>query len=173
MKNLFLTLAAVLLPVTGICEEPPAVIQIGREVVKEGRVAAHRKVEADWTRAFRKAKFPYHYLALEAMSGAGEVWFVSGYPSFAAIEDGDAQIEKGSLKNDMDLLDARDGEVRASSRSMIAVYRKDMSYHPERASLGKTRYMAVNTFRVKLGHTGDFVAGSKMLKTSLLGLPFM
>src|SRR4051812_3502906 len=121
-------------------EEPPAVLQIGREVVKEGRSAAHRKVEADWSRSFRKANFPYHYLALEAMTGPGEAWFLSAYPSFAAMEDADAQFEKGPLKNEMDLLDARDGEVRASSRSMIAVYRKDMSYHPERWIPGKTRY---------------------------------
>jgi hypothetical protein len=44
---------------------------------------------------------------------------------------------------------------------MIAVYRKDMSYHPERAHLGKARYMSVRTFRLKLGHEADFIAGSK------------
>jgi hypothetical protein len=157
-----LTLAAAIFPSTAICAEPPGVMQIIREAVKEGRGAAHRKVETDWSRAFRRAKFPYHSLALETMTGTNEVWFLLSYPSFAAIEESDNLIEKGPLKNEVEMLEARDGELRSSSRSMIAVYRKDMSYHPERANLGKTRYMAVNTFRVKLGHTGDFVAGSKM-----------
>ena len=61
--------AACLFPIAALCEDPPPVIQIGRESVKEGRAAAHRKVETDWARSFRRAKFPYHYLALESMTG--------------------------------------------------------------------------------------------------------
>ncbi len=137
-------------------------MQIGRESIKEGRAPAHRKVETDWARAFRRAKFPYHYLALETMTGANEVWFINSYPSFAAIEEGDKLVENGPLKNEFELLEARDGELRSNTRNMLAVYRKDMSYHPEKADLGKTRYMALTTFRVKLGHLGDFMAGSKI-----------
>src|SRR6266478_2183844 len=162
INTLSLTVAAVIFPLAAICAEPPAVMQIIREAVKEGRSAAHRKVETDWSRAFRKANFPYHALALETMTGTNEVWFLNSYPSFAAIEESDNLIEKGALKNEVEMLDARDGELRSSSRSMIAVYRKDMSYHPERANLGKTRYMTMTTFRVKLGRTGDFMAGSKL-----------
>ena len=162
IATLSLTLAAVVFPTAAICAEPPAVLQIIREAVKEGRGAAHRKVETDWSRAFRRAKFPYHSLALETMTGTTEVWFLLGYPSFAAVEESDNLIEKGPLKNEVEVLEARDGELRSNSRSMIAVYRKDMSYHPERANLGKTRYMAVTTLRVKLGHMGDFMAGSKI-----------
>lgn len=162
MKYSPLLAAACLFPIATLCEEPPPVIQIGRESVKEGRSAAHRKVETDWARAFRRAKYPYHYLALETMTGPSEVWFVSAYPSFAAIEEGDKLIESGPLKNEMDLLDARDGELRSASRSMIAIYRQDMSYHPDRANLAKARYMSVRTFRVKLGHEAEFLSGSKI-----------
>src|SRR6266849_6526865 len=123
ISTLSLTLVAVIFPLAAICADPPAVIQIGRESIKEGRSAAHRKVETDWARAFRRAKYPYHFLALETMTGANEIWFISGYPSFAAIEEGDRLIENGPLKNEFDLLDARDGELRATSRSMLAVYR--------------------------------------------------
>jgi hypothetical protein len=162
-----LTLAAAMFPVAAMCAEPPAVLQILRESLKEGRSAAHRKVESDWARTFRKAKFPYHYIALEAMTGAGnEVWFLEAYPSFAAIEESDKLIQSGALKSETEMLDARDGELRSNSRSLIAVYRKEMSYHPERSNLGKSRYMTVTTFRVKLGHEADFMAGSKLFQNA-------
>src|SRR5260370_36910166 len=98
--------AGVFFPLPATPAEPPAVIQIGRESIKEGRSPAHRKVETDWARAFRRAQFPYHYLALETMTGVNEVWFISTYPSFAAIEEGDKLIENGPLKNDFELLEA-------------------------------------------------------------------
>jgi len=160
-----LTLAAAVFPMTAMCADPPAVLQILRESLKEGRSAAHRKVEADWARTFRKAKFPYHYLALEAMTGAGnEVWFLEAYPSFAAMEESDQLINSGVLKSETEMLDARDGELRTNSRSLIAVYRKDLSFHPERSNIGKSRYVGVTTFRIKLGHEADFMAGSKIFQ---------
>ena len=161
-----------LFPTGAICADPPAVIQIGRELTKEGRSSAHQKVEADWARAFRKAKFPSHYLALTAMTGPGEVWFLSSYDSFAAMEQSDKLIESGALKNEMDLLEARDGEMRSSSRQMIAVYRKDLSYRPELTKVGSTRYMAISTFRLKLGHLPDFLEGSKHFRTAYEKLNF-
>src|SRR5207249_1971652 len=116
MPQLTLTFAAAIFPIAAICAEPPAVLQIGRESVKEGRSAAHRKVETDWARAFRKSKYPYHYLALEAMTGASnEVWFAIGYPSFSAMEESDNLMMKDPLKNEMELLEARDGELRSTS----------------------------------------------------------
>src|SRR4051794_41329268 len=44
--------------------EPPAVMGIIRESIKEGHSAAHEKVEADWAGAMRKHNFPYHDLGL-------------------------------------------------------------------------------------------------------------
>lgn len=46
---------------------------------------------------------------------------------------------------------------------MTEVYRKDLSYHQELANLGKTRFINIASYRVKLGHTEDLMAGSKML----------
>ena len=147
--------------------EAPAVIQISREMVKEGRAAAHEKVESDYAKTFRKANFPYHYLALSAMTGPGEVWFVMAYPSFAAVEKADKSLEGPALKNDLELLDGRDGELRSSSRSMYAVYRKDLSYHPEFANLAKTRYVSIGSYRVRLGHEAEFMEGGKMILSAL------
>jgi hypothetical protein len=143
---------------------PPAVIQISRETVKEGRGAAHRRVEQDYANAFRKNKYPFHYLGLSAVSGPNEALFLSAYPSFAAVEEGDKLSQKAPLKNDLELVEARDGELRSESRSMTAVFRKDLSYMPATAlPVGKFRYVMIDNYRVRLGQNDGFVAGAKAI----------
>ena len=142
--------------------KPAPVLQIDREAIKEGRAAAHEKVEADWAAAMRKANFPEHYIALAAVSGTSEVWFVIPMPSFAAAEEYDKAEEKEPLKSTVALLDSRDGELRSGSRTLWAVYRPDLSYRAEKFNPGKTRYVAAGTYRVRLGREEDFTAGAKM-----------
>ncbi len=153
--------AACLLP--AFAQNPSAVLQITREVVKEGHSSIHEKTDTDFPQILRKSKFSYHVIALNSMSGANEVWFVIGYPSFEDVAKGGGEFDKQPLKGDFDLQDARDGEHRVSSRSMTAVYRKDLSYHPELAILGKTRFLTIGSYRIKLGHEEDMLAGSKTL----------
>ena len=141
--------------------EPPAVMGIIRETVKEGHTAAHEKVEADWSGAMRKHNFSYHDLALTSMTGPSEALFLLPFKSFADVEQANKEMQKAALKSEIDLLDARDGELRSSSRTIYAVYRKDMSYRPDLVNIGKTRYIGVTAFRLKLGHMDDFEAGSK------------
>lgn len=146
---------------SGQNHEPPAVMGIIREAVKEGHSAAHEKVEADWSGAMRKHNFPYHDLALTSMTGPAEALFLLPAKSFAEVEQASKEMQKPALRAEIDLLEARDGELRSSSRTMYAIYRKDMSYRPDLVNIGKTRYIGVSAFRLKLGHMEDFVAGSK------------
>ena len=144
--------------------DPPAVMQIGREAIKEGKGAAHRKVEQDFANAFRKNKFPYHYLGLSVESGPNEAVFLSAFPSFAAMEEEDALAQRAPLKNDLELVEARDGELRSESRSMTAVFRKDLSYMPATPlPVGKFRYMMIDSYRMRLGQNDRFQAGAKAL----------
>lgn len=145
-------------------DEPPAVIQITREMVKEGKGAAHRRVEQDYANAFRKNKYPFHYLALNTISGPNEAMFLSAYPSFAAMEESDKLSQKEPLKNDLELVEARDGELRTESRTVTAVFRKDLSYMPAKAlPVGKFRYMMIDNYRVRLGQNEGFLAGAKVI----------
>lgn len=143
---------------------PPAVIQITREVIKEGRGAAHRRVEQDYANAFRKNKFPFHYLGLSVESGPNEAVFLSAFPSFAAMEESGKLSQKAPLKNDLELVEARDGELRAESRTMTAVFRKDLSYMPANAlPVSKFRYVMIDNYRVRLGQNEAFTTGAKTL----------
>jgi len=62
---------------------PPKVITIFREEVKVGKGAAHEKFETNFVRASARAKWPTHYLAMTALSGPSEAWYLTGYDSFA------------------------------------------------------------------------------------------
>jgi hypothetical protein len=155
--------AGCVLPLCAQPTAPPPVLQITRETVKEGKGAAHRKVEQDYVNAFRKNKSPYNYIAFTTEAGSNEVWFASAYASFAALEESDKLSAKAPLKNDIELVEARDGELRSSSRTMTAVLQPDMSYTPANGlTIGKMRYLMIETFRVRLGHDEEFAAGGKM-----------
>jgi hypothetical protein len=143
---------------------PPAVLQIQREMNKEGKGAAHRKVEQEYTNAFRKNKVPYYYLGLSTESGPNEFLFLSAYDSFAAMEESDKVSQKEPLKNELQLLEARDGELRAESRGMTAVFRPDLSYMPANAlPVPKFRYVMIDNYRVRLGQNEGMMAGAKVL----------
>jgi len=141
--------------------KPAPVIEIYREAIKEGRTAAHEKVEADYAATFRRANHPAHYVALASISGLGEVWFVQPMPSFGANEDYEKASDKEPLKSALAMLDARDGELRATSRAIWAVFRPDLSYHAEKFAPAKARYVMAGMIRIKLGRDADFVAGAK------------
>ena len=143
--------------------KPAPVIKIDIETVKEGRSAAHEKVEAEWSATLRKAGAPMHYYGLDSLSGSSQVWFVQPMPSFAVNEEYERSNAKDPLKSSLDTLDSRDGELRTSSRRMWAVYRPDLSYKPESVNLAKTRFVDVATYRIKLGKDEDLAAGAKAI----------
>jgi len=152
-----------LAPVVAQEERGPApVIQIIREAVKEGKGPVHEKTEAEFVRAMRKAKFPGYYYGMTASSGSNEAWFINVYPSFAAAEEYQKEMQKEPLKSEFELADSHDGTLRDSTRTMWAVYRPDMSYRPEKFEVAKAHYVAVGTMRVKLGKEEDFADGAKM-----------
>jgi hypothetical protein len=148
-------------------QDPSPVITLSREAIKEGRSSAHEKVEADWANAFRRAKYPYYYLGMTPMNGTSEVWFISMYQSFADIEKSDNMMDHLPLKNESDMLEARDGELRSGSSNEILVYRPDLSFHPTELPLGKYRYAVDTIYRVRLGHMQEFLDGSKLFLAAM------
>jgi hypothetical protein len=133
--------------------EPPAVVRVYVEQLKPGKAVAHETSESAFARAFAKANYPTHYLALSAMSGPEEVWFVEEFASFADVEKSLKAAEAPALKSDLKAAWAADGELLSGARSLMGVYRKDLSYRGEEAMAGlaKTRYVNVITVRLKTG----------------------
>jgi hypothetical protein len=131
---------------------PPPVIRIYVEQVRPGKNPAHEKSESAYARTFAKVNYPAHYIALDSMAGNNEAWFVESHASFAAVEKAEKAGEAATVKAELDQAMATDGEYLSGVRSLIGVYRGDLSYDPEGSpSMAKTRYMNVITVRIKMG----------------------
>lgn len=154
--------------VAPLCAQQPAgvpqVVTIIRETVKEGKGRAHERAEKAYADVFRKNKFPFHYMGMSASAGPNEVWFINTYPSFAAIEEADKLTNSEPLKQQIEAVEARDGEFRVRSQTITAIFRGDLSYLPAKMpALGKSRYVMISSYRLRLGREEEFMAGGKMI----------
>jgi hypothetical protein len=145
----------------GLPTTQPTFLHIIREEVKLGRSADHSRWEAGWPAAFEKAKFPDTYIALEAVTGPTEVWYVSPYASQAAYGESMAkQNADAALTAETERLSRGDAEFVSEANAIEAVARPDLSYgtFPDLAMM---RFWEITTFRVKPGHDEDFAAAAK------------
>lgn len=143
---------------------PPQVLTIFREEVKAGRGAAHERLEAGYVAAFRKAKWNTYSLAMTALAGNGDAWFMTGYPSLEAWEtDRRNQSKNAELVSEFDRLDEMDTQFRTSQRQMVARLREEMSYQPN-IDVAHMRYFNVITFRVRPGHDMQFADAVKLIR---------
>jgi hypothetical protein len=159
MKNAFLILLAVLPLHAQQPSGPPAVLRIFREDVKEGKGPAHEKTEAAFMQTAAKEKYPAHILGLTSLTGTAVAVFLEGHDTFASIADSQAVMDKPEFG----VLDAADAAVRVNQRSMLAVYRPDLSYAAGKISLPKMRFFNIETIRIRQGQGLAFVELGKML----------
>ena len=140
--------------------EPPKLLLIIREDIKEGKGAAHEQNEARFMRAAAAAKFPVNILGLQTITGTSQAWFLEPYDSFESIGKSRAAMQNPELGN----IDALDGEYRSGSRSWIAAYRPELSFHGQQLmqSLPKMRYFNIITMRTRQEHDQDFVELGRM-----------
>ena len=79
-------------------------------------------------------------------------------------------LDTEPLKSEVEGLESRDGALRDGSRVTWALYRKDLSYRPEKLNVGKTtRFVSLVTARVRLGKDLDMETGAKAILGALQG----
>ncbi|HLG97961.1 MAG TPA: hypothetical protein VKX49_16725 [Bryobacteraceae bacterium] len=136
--------------------EPPAVLRIIRESIKEGKSTAHRNSETAFMLEAARLKYPTNIIGMSTLTGASEAWFLEAHDSFAAIESTLAAFDNPEAQYAK--LDELDAEFRTGSRVWIAIYRPDLSFHGQELmqNLPKARFMNVTLLRVHPGHESDF-----------------
>ncbi len=140
--------------------DPPKVLRIFVEDIKEGKNAGHEKSEAAFSEALAKANYPANTIGMTSITGSSEAWFLEAHDSFEAIGKAQQTLETAEFQT----LDALDAEFRSSSRSWIAVYRPDISFHGQEMMQGlpKSRVMNVIMIRLAQGHDDDFTELGKL-----------
>jgi hypothetical protein len=144
----------------------PKVLMVVREQIKEGRGTAHVKTEESWPRIFQKGNVTtMYYVGMTAESGPPEAWFLEPYDSFGGMEKARAAVDESPLAADLEAANAADGELRTGSRTLLAVFRDELSFHPAEAmsSMPKCRHMGVTVLRIKYGHEADLAQLAKLL----------
>jgi hypothetical protein len=150
----------------GVPTTQPKFLNIFREQLKPGTAGEHAKWEAGWPAAFEKAKSPYHYIALQSITGPPEVWYVSPLANQAAYgEMMDAEQKDPVLAAELERLMKGDGQFLSEQSALQAVARPDLS-HGAFPPVGKMRYYEITTFRVRSGHEDAFVAATKAYKAA-------
>ncbi len=140
---------------------PPAVLDILTERIKPGHNAAHLATEAAWPRAFSMANIEVGWLGMVRITGPSEVWFVSGYPSLAAMEAVDNAIDAApGLGTELDRLWSADGEHVDGTGRMFAKYRPDLSNHTD-VLIPTMRYFQIITFRIRPGKEAVFAEAAQ------------
>ena len=140
--------------------QPPRVLAIFREDIKEGKDAAHEQSESRFMRAAAAAKFPVNVLGLQSLTGSSQVWFLEPHDSFESIGKTRVAMQNPELAN----LDTLDGEFRSASRTWMAVFRPDLSFHAQQLvqTLPKMRYFNVIMMRTRSDREQDFAEVAKM-----------
>jgi hypothetical protein len=146
---------AVMLHAQDDMNAPPKVLVIYREILKFGKDAAHQKNETAFARAYAAAKVPDRYVGATTMSGVNEAWFFTGYDSLGAWEKGNQFMDQPSVSSTMARLNEQDSDYVSDAREIVATYDEKSSYSPN-INVGTTRYMEVETIRLRPGHDKDW-----------------
>lgn len=135
----------------GLPASQPKRLTIIREQVKVGHGAGHARNEAGWPAALEKAKSPDYYIALTAMTGPVEAWFLIPSESHAA--------EAASMKRDakdpvlsaeLDRLSLADADFITGAITIQTMARPDLSLG-KFPNVAKVRFFEVSIFSVRQG----------------------
>lgn len=149
----------------------PKIIQIVREEIKTGKMAAHTVEANTVAQIWAKAKSPHHRLAMVPIAGnENEVLYFWPFDSFAALEASTRDLDKiatVSYKADFDRISMvnKGEDLHTSQRDSIAVLRPDLSYNPD-ADITKMRYVRVEMVRLKPGTVRDWEEGRRIMKAA-------
>lgn len=169
-RSTWALLAVLLLSATAVAAQeqmsgPPPVLAIGLEEINPGSMAAHDKQVVAYTALFNRANVQGHRLGLVPVSGDdNQVVYLQPYASFAEFEatrrkTDEAFAASPALQTELEALDRQAGAMHATQKTLIAVYRPDLSYRPVGpAEVGKSRYFSVTTNRIKAGRSNDYEA---------------
>jgi hypothetical protein len=134
---------------------PPPVLQIYRDPVKPSKMAEYSRIEGEAALACARAS-TWPYLAMQSMTGPQEVWFISGFESYAAMErSAEPFARNAALSAELNRLLEAKANLVTEPRAVYAHYRDDLS-----SNVGlmqpRTRFLAVTIVTVRSGHEREF-----------------
>jgi hypothetical protein len=147
---------------------PPPVLQIVREDIKTGMMEPHSREANGTVRIWAKAKSPHHRLALVPVAGnENEVTYLWPFDSMDAFGKAQQDLDKIAVtyKADFDRTRHTGEDYHSAQRDMVARLRPDLSYNGA-ADMAHSRFMRVETIRVRPGHVSEFEEARKIMSAA-------
>ena len=143
----------------------PAVLQIYRDPVKPYKMGEYTRIENEAALACARASV-WPYLTVQSMTGPQEVWFLSGFDSYAALEhSAEPFLRNAPLNAELNRLAEFKASLVNDPRGIYANYRDDLSGNAALIPPG-TRFFTVTMITVRPGHERDFEDIHRTLKAA-------
>jgi hypothetical protein len=161
----------VLVPVVLLAQAPAVpptfnVLTVYRETVKPGKSIAHNAHEVAWAGALVAAKDSSGFLALTAMTGSPENWYVSPFVTWADYEKSNKASEGSpALTAIQKQYSSMEGEYLTDGRMMVLTSMPDLSYGGP-ADLAASRYFSITRITVRPGHGTEYEELRKIIKAA-------
>ena len=151
---------------------PPKVLTIHVSLLNPAKAArCTRKRESAFVQAMTRAKWPTHYLAVNALSGKPRALFLTGYDSFEAWEkDMMAEQKNPTLSAAIDRASVADGDLLSDFDASALLYSDEYSLRSA-VDIPHMRYFEISLYRVRPGHDADWDAIVKMVKAAYQKIP--
>lgn len=137
---------------------PSKYLYISNNMIRPGHSSDYSKIEADEIAALRAAQAPYHYIAVNPISGVTDIVSFHGFDSFAELQKThDQTMAMTDLVNKLRADNASEAPLISDHYTSIYQYQPDLSLHTDR-KVEDARFLDITIFHVKSGHHRDFEA---------------
>ena len=134
----------------------PKYIQVTVEYTKPGKGGmAHDKTEGAFVQAMRKAKFPLHYTAYNAISCRARAIYLGAFNSFDEMQQANKIYDAPAVASEFERINVADGELLDEAHTIIFSSDPELSYHSKTPG-PQNRYLEADIVQVRPGHGKDF-----------------
>jgi hypothetical protein len=134
---------------------PPPLLQRFREAVRVGKGDAHEANERAWAAAYANSKLPIYSVAMTAMTGPNDAWWMSAWSSFKEYDDANVAMAKNKeLTAAISQYSAKDAEYVSDAVGSMWALRPDLSYRDTVDWSAMHAYEMI-TVRARPGHSDD------------------
>ncbi len=150
----------------GVVPAPPDILQIYRDPIKPGKMPEYSKIEAEAAQACYRAN-TWPYFTMQSVTGPQEVWFVSGFETYASMErSAEPFVRNASLAQELNRLMEAKSSLVTDPRTVFLRYREDLGRNTGTSGLARSgaRFFIVTWVSVIPGHEGEYEESQRMIR---------
>lgn len=144
---------------------PPEILQIYTDSVKPGKMPEYTRVEQEAARTCSRAN-TWPYLAIQSVTGPQEVWFISGFDSYASMERSSEPFDKNAaLSADLGRLMEQKTSLVSDPHVTFLRYRDELSRNGGLIP-GQTHFFNVTVVKIHPGHESEYEESQRLLRNA-------